>query len=544
MNSRALSLVAIAGFVLLGAACIGMRFRARQEAQTAREDTDWELTYATTFKASIGDGRDQARVQLPLPFDTPYCQVLNPENVTRIIPNPNLHSEVRGPFKWTGNRVLSLTTRQEGTYDASAKFHLRLSPRASARRQMQLESLTPDARAWYLRDEPRVIPINSDIVRQQLQLIAGEATTDAEKLQLFFQYCAQIDSKATDAGDDVIDALTNSRGTSLARARAMVTLSRASRIPARLVAGFRIVQGTDVKPHVWVEAFNEQVWIPFDPTDGYSFNMPMTYLPVRRGGGSPEELASDQIVDFRNVVEQPATTFSIRVMDRDPSLLQGEVRHPTQILNLTRLPVPMHKVLKILLLLPFAALITTILRNVVGLGTFGTFSPALLAMSFIYADLTTGLAILAIVISVGLVGRSFLEKLRLLMVPRLSIILTLVVLCVVFGISILHYLLPYISAEVVLLPLVIMTMLIERFHVSAEEDGLVFTIQLAAGTLLVAVLCYLVLLNAKIGDFVLTYPEMHFFTIAAFIFLGRYAGYRLTELWRFSDLVDSSETGR
>ena len=30
---------------------------------------------------------------------------------------------------------------------------------------------------------------------------------------------------------------------------------------------------------------------------------------------------------------------------------------------------------------------------------------------------------------------------------------------------------------------------------------------------------------------------MHFFTIAVFIVLGRYAGYRLTELWRFRDLV-------
>ena len=41
-----------------------------------------------------------------------------------------------------------------------------------------------------------------------------------------------------------------------------------------------------------------------------------------------------------------------------------------------------------------------------------------------------------------------------------------------------------------------------------------------------------------------TYPEVHFFTIAAFILLGRYAGYRLTELWRFRDLVEPSEPAR
>jgi len=48
----------------------------------------------------------------------------------------------------------------------------------------------------------------------------------------------------------------------------------------------------------------------------------------------------------------------------------------------------------------------------------------------------------------------------------------------------------------------------------------------------------------KVGEFVLKYPEAHFFTIAVFIMLGRYAGYRLTELWRFRDLVQSSETPR
>jgi hypothetical protein len=162
-------------------------------------------------------------------------------------------------------------------------------------------------------------------------------------------------------------------------------------------------------------------------------------------------------------------------------------------------------------------------------------------MSFIYADWKTGIAVLVLVITVGLLARSGLERLRLLTVPRLSIILTVVILCVVFGISALHYLMPSISAEVVLLPMIILSMLIERFHLSAEEDGLMHTVQLAAGTLLVAVLCYLNLGSERVGNWVLTYPEAHFFTIAVFVALGRYAGYRLTELWRFRDLIEMRE---
>jgi hypothetical protein len=198
----------------------------------------------------------------------------------------------------------------------------------------------------------------------------------------------------------------------------------------------------------------------------------------------------------------------------------------------------MHEVIKVLLLLPLAAFITAVMRNVVGIRTFGTFSPALLALSFIYANWATGLIILIVVLATGLMGRSFLERLHLLMVPRLSIVLTTVILCVVFGVSLLDYSGLTLSSQAVLLPMVILTNLIERFHVSIEEDGVIYTFQLAVGTIIVAALCYVTLRWEDVGRFILIYPETHFFTIAAFIFLGRYAGYRLTELWRFSDLAD------
>jgi hypothetical protein len=258
-------------------------------------------------------------------------------------------------------------------------------------------------------------------------------------------------------------------------------------------------------------------------------------VPARRGG--------DSIV-IGSLTQGLMPSYAIVRLPPDPRILRVDERHPLRILDLTRLPVSMHDVLKILLLLPFAAFITTVVRNVIGIGTFGTFSPALLAMSFIYAEWRTGLVILLTVVTIGLVGRSFLERLRLLMVPRLSIILTVVILCVVFSLSTLYYMFDLASAQAVLLPMVIMTMLIERFHVTVDEDGLIFAVKLALGTLVVAILCYAVLGWETVGDFVLKYPESHLFTIAAFIALGRYAGYRVTELWRFRDLVESPETVR
>jgi hypothetical protein len=202
----------------------------------------------------------------------------------------------------------------------------------------------------------------------------------------------------------------------------------------------------------------------------------------------------------------------------------------------------MHTVMSLILLLPFGALITAFFRNIVGLMTFGTFAPALLAMSFIYADWGTGVMILAVVVTAGLYGRSLLDRLHLLMVPRLSIILTTIILCVVFGVSLLDYMELTPGADAVLLPLVILTILIERFHVTREEDGPAYAGQLALGTLIVAAFCYLMLRWEDIGHFILVYPEAHLFTLAAFILIGRYSGYRLSELMRFRDLVNPKGT--
>jgi hypothetical protein len=527
MNSRSLSSLMIALFVVVGGILLGLRYRARERAQMAEENSRWRLTYQVSFAADEAG----AEVRIWRPFNTRHCDILSEE-----FTYPKLNAEQRGPFAETGNRELRVSARRAANhpYRVTADFELQLSPSADTSREPPLQALDQDARQRLLRDEP-AIPVLSDSVRNVIQRIPDDVTTRSEKLQWIFNYCAGIGSTADDALDGAKEALDNRRGSPLAWARAMTALCRAIGVPARLVTGFDIKQQTDVKPRVWVEVFERQKWVPFDPQYGYSRYLPPQFVPVHRGG--------DDVVratGASNVQEE----YSIERIGPPDSVLRSEVPRPMQILDLTRLPVPMHKVMKILLLLPFGALITSLIRNVVGIRTFGTFSPALLAMSFIYANWETGLAILIVVVTAGLTGRFMLERLRLLMVPRLSIILTLVIMCVVFGVSLFDYIGATPGPQAVLLPMVIMTMLVERFYVSTEEDGLVYSIQLGIGTIIVAVMCYLMLGWDDVGQFVLKYPEAHFFTIAVFIMLGRYAGYRLTELWRFRDLVHPSETPR
>jgi hypothetical protein len=178
---------------------------------------------------------------------------------------------------------------------------------------------------------------------------------------------------------------------------------------------------------------------------------------------------------------------------------------------------------------------------VIGLQTFGTFTPTLLALSFVYADWRTGLVVLFCVGLIGLGGRALLNPLRLLMVPRLSLVLTIVVLTLTLSVSVLDYLGLTPSARAVILPMVIITMMVERFHITAEESGLGRSLKLLGATLLVTACCFALLRLNSLGHLALRLPEGLLFVAAALILVGRYSGYRLTELWRFRHVARGGE---
>lgn len=529
MSARVLSQLVALIFVVLGLLAFSMRYYARNEAKIAQQDSLWRLTYDVDFDV-IGP---QGHLRISLPTSSAAAEVESEE-----ISTTNLEDEIRiTPI--SQNRELLVSSQSSGPYSVKAEFEIRLRPRYTWEVQNEQASLTSASRSRFTRSETRYNKAGSGI-NKILQEIPRGDMTDGEYVEKLFEYCSSQNLRAPvlkpdetdEAFNDVAYALANHQATPLGRARALVTLARAAGIPARLVTGFELRQSSNPRPHVWVEAFYGHRWVPFDPTYGDARKTPDNFVPIRRDGGEGESLVKGTGV--ANIVEK----YTIKRLPPPEKLLQAEMRRPSQIFDLTRLPVEMHEIMSLMLLLPLGALITAIFRNIIGIRTLGTFAPALLAMSFIYAAWGTGLVILIAVLIAGYFGRKFLDRLHLLMVPRSSIILTLIILCVVFGVSIIDYMSsPQGGVRAVLLPLVILTILIERFFVTAEEDGMTFAIQLVVGTFVVAAFCYLILNWERVGEILLIYPELHFFTIAAFIWIGRYSGYRLVELWRFRDVV-------
>ena len=199
--------------------------------------------------------------------------------------------------------------------------------------------------------------------------------------------------------------------------------------------------------------------------------------------------------------------------------------------------------LSLILLMPLGALVTCVFRNIVGLKTSGTFTPTLLALSLVFADWKTGFIILVAALILGIATRYLIDGLKLLILPRLSIMLTLVVFCIVFGISALEYFRIAPGTQAVLLPMVILTMLVERFYITTQEDGarrgLASTWRARSSSASAVIWCYAGK-QWRSGSWRI--PEAHCFTVALLVLIGRYTGYQLFEPWRFRDLADLKQS--
>jgi hypothetical protein len=88
-----------------------------------------------------------------------------------------------------------------------------------------------------------------------------------------------------------------------------------------------------------------------------------------------------------------------------------------------------------------------------------------------------------------------------------------------------------------LFPIVILTMTIERMTVVWEERGAAEAFQQAAGSIAVGALCHVVMNFPVVEHLFFVFPELLLVVLAATLLLGRYSGYRLTELYRFRVLA-------
>jgi hypothetical protein len=183
-------------------------------------------------------------------------------------------------------------------------------------------------------------------------------------------------------------------------------------------------------------------------------------------------------------------------------------------------------------------LLVVFLRTIIGLQTFGTFMPILIAMAFRETQLFWGVIMFTLIVSIGLMIRFYLEKLYLLLIPRLASVLIIVVILMLLISLITNQLGIERLLSISLFPMVILAMTIERMSITWEENGARDAMLQGLGSLFVACLGYVVMTNENLMYLVFVFPELLLVILGLCLWMGNYTGYRLTELVRFKGMLD------
>ena len=512
-DSRKYALWVIIVLILFGILSIAARLLLPSQFKVSSGDTVWGIT----ITADIPPASKNNIIQISPPWDTRYI---------RIVAQNFNHSGmrfVRGRADAQQKRDIELKVISEDSTTLTAEFtaHLRTTPKQNIKEPVLPLTLTLDQRTEYLGSNDN-IDVESPIVINTLYSIS-ENTDDKSRLieEIFTYVNTKIIKDTTATENDPANVLKSGHATTLGRARTMVALSRAAGIPARVVTGFILEETIEVAPYYWVEIFQDTGWVPYGPEKGYTKSLPNNFLPFNKGGGNI--VTSEKTVPISYDVEQRFDLEGLNISE------QKRVR---DIFDLERFRPGVRNTLAIMMLLPFGALITTIIITFLGVRCYGTFTPTLIALAAVYADWVIAVVLLTIVIAIGLTGRTIIPG-KIVRVSRLSIVFTIVAMSMAMGVSLMDYFDYSQGAHVVLLPIVILTTLIDRFYSAVDENGIKLAIRRLIWTMIIAALCYFVLRIDELGQFLLAFPEIHFFTLAVILMISFYKGRKISDIPSF-----------
>ncbi|RKF19607.1 gonadoliberin III [Alginatibacterium sediminis] len=312
-------------------------------------------------------------------------------------------------------------------------------------------------------------------------------------------------------------------------------LLKNAEVPARLVRGLYLEDGRRRQSTVdFVQVFkDENNWQLFNLEDG-SQGKPENVLLWEYNGESMLDVdgAVNSRVTFAMILEEQSARAAIASKKSTQDLLN---------FSIDSLPLEEQALFKTILLIPIGVLIVVMLRVLVGLKTSGTFMPVLIAMAFVQTSLITGLIGFVLVVGVGLIIRSYLSHLNLLLVSRISaVIISVIAIITIF--SVISFKIGLTEGlKITFFPMIILSWTIERMSVLWEEEGPKEVLQQGGGSLFVAVLAFAAMNNELVRHLTFNFIGLQLIVLAVILILGNYTGYRLLELRRFKPLASQED---
>lgn len=499
----------IATLVAFTLAGISLRILFFNNDSLASGDQLWRLSLNIT----AGTTRNQTILKIYPPFDTK-----NIRTIQRNITYPGFKIR-KATAEQKIRRSFSFTAINTGKNNISAEYLLHISQTPFSSLTKSNTELPTNSREDFLLDNVN-LQIKSDIVQATLKKLLTKQSNQVQLIDEIYNYTKSLSINVGKNIENVPTIIKKRKATLYDSALVMIALSRAAGIPARLVTGIILKEDIDPQPYYWVEIYQDNTWLSYDIHHGYKKTIPANYLPLRRNANNVVNIENGYLNKINYDLDQEFN---------HPFLRTNKKQNISAIFDLSRFPPDVRKELIHLLLLPLGALITVLFRHLVGIHSYGVFTPTLVALAFVYANFLTTFVIFIVVILLAIGGRSLLPS-TITRIPRLSIIFTLIAIILTMSVSVLNYFQLDQGGGIVLLPIIILTSLVDRIYKTIDNSGLSIAINRLLWTFLIAFLCLPVIQFETLGQILLQYPEIHFSTLALILMIALYKGKYLTNL--------------
>jgi hypothetical protein len=302
-------------------------------------------------------------------------------------------------------------------------------------------------------------------------------------------------------------------------------------VPARVAYGVKLEEEMGSQaPIPLVEYYDGAYWKVRDPAESGAVLDGRSIFVWHRGGGPLLDVTGG---------ENSRIAFTV-VRDRIPlARLTDLSDSPLMVSTILGLPVAERAAFRYIVLIPLGAFVVVLMRNIIGVPTLGTFMPVLLALALLEIPLLRGLSMFAVIVAAGLWFRFLLSRLNLLVVPRVAACVVIVTLLMIMMTVVGYRMGMSGGVQITLFPMIILAWTIERMSLIWEEEGKRSAITQVAGTLVVAVLAYLFMRVPQIQYWAFYFPELLLVLLAGILMIGRYTGYRVSELIRFKSFADA-----
>ena len=437
--------------------------------------------------------------------------------------------------------ITSLYNRGDWTqYQAKGAFTINYSFTAMIRAmkfnispELKVPDRYEESMDYFLKSTD-VIQVNDPLIVNLAEELKADNIYTVDIVRSLFDYVYDLGSRPFKGTTDAVTAAKLQEASCNGKSRLFSAMARQLNIPSRLVGGIILNTGTKRTSHQWIELYIAGYWIPFDTLNGHFAELPGNYLALYRGDESLFRHSRNIGFDYRYDIRKK-TLSNYRL---EGFLVDSSFNLYSILTDFFKISIAIN-VLQFLLVIPLGVLVVVFSRNIVGINTFGTFLPALMAMSFQGIGLLPGLVSFIFVLIVTILVRIPLNKIGLLHTPKLAVMMIAVIMSLIGLTVISNFLnLETFSAlnSTALLPVAILTITSERIALTIEEEGFKHTVLIMFQTMLVMSASFLVMSSAALQALQIAFPELLLAAISMNLWIGSWTGIRLSEMMRFREL--------